>query len=70
MLEKLENEITSIEEFGRSTELRKKKIIGRFILLAVLIYLLLAVGLYFYYTKISPNRILVYVVLLIAFPFV
>ncbi|XP_072396294.1 endoplasmic reticulum junction formation protein lunapark-B isoform X1 [Diabrotica undecimpunctata] len=70
VLEKLENEIVSIEEFGRSTELYRKKIIGRFILLAVLTYFILACLIYYYYNRISSNNKLIYILPLVAFPFI
>lgn len=68
ILEKLEQEIISIEEFGRSTEQTRKKIIGRFVLLAILVYVILAFALYIYYQRISTNQRLICVIPLIAFP--
>ncbi|CAH1108654.1 unnamed protein product [Psylliodes chrysocephalus] len=70
ILEKLENEITSIEEFGRSTEQFRKKVIARFIILAFSIYFVLACILYLYYNRIQTNRKLLYFIPLIAFPFI
>ncbi|KAJ8958773.1 hypothetical protein NQ314_006372 [Rhamnusium bicolor] len=70
ILEKLEQEITSIEEFGRSTEQTRKKIVGRFVLLAILVYVILAFALYIYYHKISANQRLICIIPLIAFPLI
>ncbi|XP_018575350.1 endoplasmic reticulum junction formation protein lunapark-A [Anoplophora glabripennis] len=70
ILEKLEQEIVSIEEFGRSTEQTRKKIIGRFVLLAILVYVILAFALYIYYQRISTNQRLICVIPLIAFPLI
>ncbi|XP_023027697.2 endoplasmic reticulum junction formation protein lunapark-B [Leptinotarsa decemlineata] len=70
ILEKLEEQITSIEEFGRSTEQFRKKIIGRFVLLAVLFYLLLALFLFYYYNKLSSDRRLIYFIPIFAFPII
>ncbi|KAJ8963101.1 hypothetical protein NQ318_018566 [Aromia moschata] len=70
ILEKLEQEITSIEEFGRSTEQARKKIVGRFVLLAILVYIVLACVLYIYYHKISSKQRLICIAPLIAFPFI
>uniref|UniRef100_A0A6P7GXN5 Endoplasmic reticulum junction formation protein lunapark-B n=1 Tax=Diabrotica virgifera virgifera TaxID=50390 RepID=A0A6P7GXN5_DIAVI len=70
VLEKLENEIVSIEEFGRGTELYRKKVIGRFILLAVLTYLILSCLIYYYYNRISSNNKLIYIIPLVAFSFI
>ncbi|KAJ8924441.1 hypothetical protein NQ315_007238 [Exocentrus adspersus] len=70
VLEKLEQEIVSIEEFGRSTEQTRKKIIGRFILLAVLVYVILAFVLYIYYHRISTNQRLICIIPLIGFPLI
>ncbi|XP_057655739.1 endoplasmic reticulum junction formation protein lunapark [Diorhabda carinulata] len=70
ILEKLEKEIVSIEEFSKRTEKFRKKVITRFILLAILIYFILACFLYFYYHQISSNQKLLYIVPLLAFPFI
>ncbi|KAG5898669.1 hypothetical protein JTB14_005428 [Gonioctena quinquepunctata] len=69
-LEKLENQITAIEEFGRSTEQFRKKIIGRFLLLAVFLYLILAIFLYYYYHKISSDQRFLYIIPIVALPVV
>ncbi|CAG9857946.1 unnamed protein product [Phyllotreta striolata] len=70
ILEKLENDITSIEEFGRRTEQFRKKVITRFVLLAITFYIALACLLYFYYQKIDSHQKLVYFVPFVAFPFI
>lgn len=70
ILEKLEKEITCIEEFGRSTEQTRKKIVGRFVLLAVTVYVILAFILYVYYHKISAYHKLICVTPLMAFPLI
>lgn len=69
-MEKLQNEINDIEEFSKTTENTKRKIVGRFIVLALTTYILLALGVYFYYHRISPHQKLIYTVPLIAVPVV
>nr|CAI5849847.1 unnamed protein product [Callosobruchus analis] len=70
ILEKLENQITSIEEFGRTTELTRKRTIGRFIIYAIGIYLLVALMFYLYHDKIEPNQKLLYAAPLGIMPFI
>lgn len=70
VLTKLENEIVSIEEFQKRTQQAQRKIVFRFIFLALLIYVALALLLYFYFSQISQNQKLFWSIPLIAFPFV
>ncbi|KAB0803863.1 hypothetical protein PPYR_00833 [Photinus pyralis] len=48
VLESIETEIKSIEEFQRNTELIRKRIVGRFVMLAVALYVITAFLFYFY----------------------
>ncbi|CAH1970780.1 unnamed protein product [Acanthoscelides obtectus] len=70
LLEKLDNQITSIQEFGRTTELTRKRTIGRFIIFAIALYLLSALIFYLYYDKIDQNQKLLYAAPLGIMPFV
>lgn len=72
VLMKLENEILSIEEFQKRTKQTQRKIVFRFVLLAILIYVLLAFLLYLYFSQISQNQKLIWSIPLIsvAFPLI
>lgn len=49
LLEKIDKEITSIENFQRNTEQQRKRIVGSFLVASVGIYILSAVVFYFFY---------------------
>ncbi|CAG9766230.1 unnamed protein product [Ceutorhynchus assimilis] len=70
VLTKLQNEIVSIEEFQTRTQQTQRKIVFRFLLLGILIYCLVVVLGYFYFSQISQNHKLLWAIPLIAIPFV
>lgn len=70
VLSKLEDEIVSIEEFQKRTQQTQRKIVFRFILLAISIYVGLAFLLYLYFSQISQNQKLLWSIPLITFPLV
>ncbi|XP_050301782.1 endoplasmic reticulum junction formation protein lunapark [Anthonomus grandis grandis] len=70
VLTKLEDEITSIEEFQQRTKQTQRKIVFRFLILAIIIYAALAFLLYLYFSQISPNQWFLCSIPLIAFPLV
>lgn len=69
VLEKLESEIKSIEEFKRDTELTHKKIVGRFIILSFGIYLIIAFVLCYYWLPPTLSEKIKYIGPLIIIPF-
>ncbi|RZC37065.1 lunapark, partial [Asbolus verrucosus] len=68
ILEKLENEIQSIEEFRRSTEQTQKKMVGRFIFISVCVYCITALIFYFYFFPASAYERIIYIIPLIILP--
>ncbi|KAF7283953.1 hypothetical protein GWI33_022778 [Rhynchophorus ferrugineus] len=68
ILTKLEDEIISIEEFQKRTQQTQRKIVFRFIFLAIVIYAALAFLLYLYFSQISQNQKLLWSIPLVAFP--
>lgn len=70
ILEKLHCDITAIEEFQKDTQQTQKKIIGRFLVIAFLLYFVLAVFLYIYFYKVSRKERLYCACALVALPLV
>ncbi|EFA06588.1 Protein lunapark-like Protein [Tribolium castaneum] len=68
VLEKLEKEIQSIEEFRRSTEQTQKKMVGRFIFISICVYCVTALILYFYFFPASAYERIIYIIPLIILP--
>ncbi|XP_060535150.1 endoplasmic reticulum junction formation protein lunapark isoform X2 [Cylas formicarius] len=69
VLTKLENEIIYIEDFQKKTKQTQRKFIFRFILVAGAVYIIIALLLYLYFSKISPDQKLFWSVHLIMLPF-
>lgn len=67
-MESLDKEIKSIEEYRRNTEQTQKRIVGRFIVISVGIYLLTAFLYYFYYFPANFYDRLLYIIPLILAP--
>lgn len=68
ILENLEKDIKTIEDFRRNTEQAHKKIVGRFMLFSVLMYLLTAFIFYFYFFPATIYDRLFYIIPLIFAP--
>lgn len=68
ILEELENEIRIIEDFRRDTEQAHRKIVGRFMLFSVLIYLIIAFLFYFYCFPATIYERLLYIIPLLLAP--
>ncbi|ERL89581.1 hypothetical protein D910_06946, partial [Dendroctonus ponderosae] len=70
VLTKLETEIGSIEEFQTKTRQAQRKIVFRFIILAIGIYASLGLSIYFQFFKISENQKLLWVIPFVTSPVV
>ncbi|KAK4884161.1 hypothetical protein RN001_000432 [Aquatica leii] len=68
VLESIDKEIKSIEEFRRTTEQTHKRIVGRFVIISVGFYLVTAALFYFYYFPANFYDQLFYVIPLILAP--
>ncbi|KAL1512526.1 hypothetical protein ABEB36_002107 [Hypothenemus hampei] len=69
-LTKLENDILSIEEFQNRTRQTQRTMVFRFLTLAVLLYVFLAVLVYFYYNQISQFQKLICLIPFVMLPIV
>ncbi|XP_045461337.1 endoplasmic reticulum junction formation protein lunapark [Harmonia axyridis] len=69
-LEKLDSQIKEIEEFGVTTELKQRKVAGRFMLVSVFLYLVAALIFYFYLFPEDIYHRILYIVPLIASPLI
>lgn len=67
-LEKLDSQIKEIEEYGVTTELKQRKVAGRFMLVSVFLYLVTALIFYFYLFPVDIYERILYIVPLIASP--
>ncbi|XP_044744585.1 endoplasmic reticulum junction formation protein lunapark [Coccinella septempunctata] len=69
-LEKLDSQIKAIEEYGVTTELKQRKVAGRFMLVSVFLYLVTALIFYFYLFPEDIYQRILYIVPLIASPLI
>lgn len=68
VLENLEKRIKSIEDYGKNTEQARKRIVGRFLIISIGIYLIAAFIFYFYSFPASFYDRLYYIIPLIFAP--
>ncbi|XP_066152355.1 endoplasmic reticulum junction formation protein lunapark-B [Euwallacea fornicatus] len=69
ILTKLEKDIVSIEDFQKRTQQTQRKIVLRFLLLAILIFIALVFLLYIYFSQITQDQKLIWTLPVVAFPF-
>ncbi|KAK7791877.1 hypothetical protein R5R35_010554 [Gryllus longicercus] len=70
ILEGLEKDIKSIEEYGQTTERQHKAIVGRLVLFSVGLYVLMAALFYFFFFPASMYDQIQYVIPLLLFPLI
>lgn len=70
VLDSIDTEIKSIEEFQRNTELSRKRIVGRFVMLAVALYVITAFLFYFYCFPANIYDRLFYIIPLLFAPII
>lgn len=64
----MEEQIKSIEEYGKDTQLTQKRIVGRFLVLAFLLYFILIIVSYYNFNEVSPNAKLYFLLSIMALP--
>lgn len=67
-LEGVDKQIKNIEEFSRDTETARKRVVGRFVIISLLIYLVVAFLFYFFFFPATFYDQLVYLIPLILAP--
>ncbi|XP_077293393.1 zinc-ribbon metal-binding protein lunapark [Arctopsyche grandis] len=70
VLEELEKEIRSIEQYGYSTEAKRRRVVGTLMAVSIGLYVLSVILFYFYFRLTSWKEILLYATPLLVFPVV